>query len=250
MLRRIVEIDEARCDGCGKCVPSCAEGAIEVRAGKARLVSENFCDGLGACLGECPRGALRVSERHADPFDEHAVSLHLGRARTAPNAGPRRMSLSVIQAGQPVAEQGCRGSRSEAFAARGSGPGAAATGASELSHWPVQLELVSPQAPWLAGADLLVAADCVPFAYADFHREFLSGRRVVVGCPKLDDAAGQVARLAVLLRESAPRSVTVVKMEVPCCAAIAASVREALRLSGRAIPYAESTIGVRGDRLT
>jgi len=248
MFRKIVEIDEARCDGCGECIPSCAEGAIELRAGKARLVSDALCDGLGACLGECPRGAIRVSEREAGAFDEQAVSLHLGRARPELPPSPGRVSLSVIQGG-PVAEGGCPGTRSRAFGdPRDRGP--AAGGASQLSHWPVQLELVQPRAPWLEGADLLVAADCVPFAYADFHRDFLSGRRVVVGCPKLDDADGQVARLAEILREGAPRSVTVVRMEVPCCAAITRAVRDAVRLSGRAIPCVESTIGVRGDRLS
>ena len=252
MLRKIVEIDESKCDGCGECLPSCAEGAIELAGGKARLVSDVLCDGLGACLGECPRGALRVAEREAADFDERAVARRL-ESRRAAAPGPRRPSLSVV-AEPDAAPGGCPGARSRELLprARGEAPSrpGGAQGSSELSHWPVQLELVSPRAPWLAGADLLVAADCVPFAYASFHQDFLSGRRVLVGCPKLDDLPGYVEKLAELFREAAPRSVTVVKMEVPCCAGIASATREALRRAGREVPYLESTIGVQGSRLT
>ena len=279
MLREIVEIDEARCDGCGDCIPSCAEGAIQLVNGKARLVGDVLCDGLGACLGECPQGALRVVKREALAFDARAVESHLdGLQAPAPPArpvpggslpvtpaafAPRRAMLAVMQA--PVATGGgCPGSRSREFGAAApaspaagpvaaAGPAAAASPSSpprpsELTHWPIQLELVATRAPWLAGADLLVAADCVPFAYADFHRDFLAGRRVVVGCPKLDDNRAHVDKLAELFRAATPRSVTVVKMEVPCCGGIAWAVQEALRLSGRDIPYVEATIGLQGDR--
>jgi NAD-dependent dihydropyrimidine dehydrogenase PreA subunit len=265
MLREIVEIDEARCDGCGQCVPSCAEGAIRMVNGKARLVGDVLCDGLGACLGECPQGALRVVRREAPAFDEQAVASHLAGLRVEPPpppAAPRRVALSVVQA-SPGPSGGCPGSRSRELSPRspaavpGCAPAPGATpaqgpapGASALSHWPVQLELVAPRAPWLAGADLLVAADCVPFAYADFHRDLLAGRRVVVGCPKLDDERSAVARLAEIFRESAPRSVTVARMEVPCCGGITRAVREAIRLSGRDVPCTEATIGVQGERLS
>jgi Pyruvate/2-oxoacid:ferredoxin oxidoreductase delta subunit len=292
MLREIVEIDEAKCDGCGDCVPSCAEGALQVVGGKVRLVGDVLCDGLGACLGECPRGALKVVRRDADAFDGDAVARHLrggaasghgpaqrpsalgarppphGAAAApsvpgpAPSAAPgssvpRRPTLSVIAAPAESTGAGCPGSRSREILPRlGGGPaapglrGGAAPSPSALAHWPVQLELVSPRAPWLVGADLLVAADCVPFAYADFHRDFLAGRRVLVGCPKLDDVRGWVDKLAAVFREAAPRSVTVVKMEVPCCGGIARAVREAMVASGRSIPLVESTVGVEGSRLS
>jgi NAD-dependent dihydropyrimidine dehydrogenase PreA subunit len=266
MIRKIVEIDEVRCDGCGDCIPSCAEGAIALVNGKARLSADALCDGLGACLGECPQGAIRVVEREAEAFDEVAVAAHLSRAgaRTRP-------SLSVVPAlqGAPHATSGCPGSRMMDLApARPAVPSAArprglpvlppsrdaATGpdaepldGSRLGQWPVQLHLVSTSAPYFGGADLLVAADCVPFAYARFHEHFLEGRRVVVGCPKLDDNRFYVEKLAELFRRSGIRSVTVVKMEVPCCGGIAWAAREALALSGKTIPLEEVTVGVRGD---
>jgi Pyruvate/2-oxoacid:ferredoxin oxidoreductase delta subunit len=242
MQRVIVEIDEARCDGCGECVPSCAEGAIRIVEGKARLLGDELCDGLGACLGECPQGAIRVVEREAVPFDEAAVARHL--------APPRRHSLSVVQAPPDSPSGGCPGARSVDLRTPVSGrPDPGAAGASQLTHWPIQLGLVSPNAPWLAGADLLLAADCVPFAYPDFHRDLLAGRRVLVGCPKLDDLQAAVERLTELFRSARPRSVAVAKMEVPCCGGIAWAAREAVRISGVAVPLLEVTIGVRGERL-
>jgi len=257
MRRVIVEIDEARCDGCGECVPSCAEGAIRIVNGKARLVGDELCDGLGACLGECPQGAIRTIEREAAAFDEVAVERHLGRPHhpaperrpPAPPAAPRR-SLSVVQPAVEATGGGCPGARSVDLGARRpavSGPAAAA--GSQLSHWPIQLGLVSPRAPWLGGADLLLAADCVPFAYADFHRDLLAGRKVLVGCPKLDDVQGYVGKLTELFREARPRSLTVAKMEVPCCGGIAWAAREAVRLSGVPLPITEVTVAVSGERL-
>jgi Pyruvate/2-oxoacid:ferredoxin oxidoreductase delta subunit len=254
MHRVIVDIDETKCDGCGECIPSCAEGAIQLVNGKARLVGDELCDGLGACLGECPQGAIRAVERDAAPYDEAAVARHLGPAHRsaqppAPIAPVRRRSLSVVQAAPEVSSSGCPGSRSIDLgvpAARAPAPGPGLP--SQLSHWPVQLELVSPTAPWLAGADLLLAADCVPFAYADFHRVLLAGKRVLVGCPKLDDVEGYARKLAEVFRAAAPRSVTVARMEVPCCAGIAWAAREAARLSGAAVAIDEVTIGIHGER--
>jgi Fe-S-cluster-containing hydrogenase component 2 len=266
MIRKIVEIDEAKCDGCGDCIPSCAEGAIALVNGKARLSADVLCDGLGACLGECPQGAIRVVEREAEAFDEVAVAAHLSRAGARP-----RPSLSVVPAlqGGPHAASGCPGSRMMEFAparpavpsaarprglsvlpsspAAPTGPAPAPAGGSRLGQWPVQLHLVSTSAPYFQGADLLVAADCVPFAYARFHEDFLDGRRVVVGCPKLDDNRFYVEKLAELFRRSEIRSVTVVKMQVPCCGGIAWAAREALALSGKSIPFEEVTVGVHGD---
>ncbi len=260
MRRAIVDIDESRCDGCGECVPSCAEGAIRMVDGKARLVGDALCDGLGACLGECPKGAIRVLEREAAPFDEVAVHRHLegssrpggASAQATAAAPPRpRLSLSVVQPAAEPAGGGCPGSRSVDLGPPRAAPsGPASATASQLSHWPVQLGLVSPQAPWLAGADLLLAADCVPFAYADFHRDLLSGRRVLVGCPKLDDVQAYVGKLTEMLREARPRSLTVARMEVPCCGGIVWAAREAVRLSGAAIQVSEVTIGVAGRRLS
>jgi NAD-dependent dihydropyrimidine dehydrogenase PreA subunit len=244
MHRVVVEIDESRCDGCGECVPSCAEGAIQMVDGKARLVGDALCDGLGACLGECPQGAIRVIEREAAAFDEAAVKLHLAAV-----PAPRR-SLSVLQAAPDAAAGGCPGARSvERLPVRAAQPGSAAPAPSQLSHWPVQLGLVSPRAPWLAGADLLLAADCVPFAYADFHRDLLAGRRVLVGCPKLDDVQAYAEKLAELFRESRPRSLTVARMEVPCCGGIVWAAREAVCLSGVPLPVSEVTVAVSGERL-
>ncbi|MEI7705700.1 MAG: 4Fe-4S dicluster domain-containing protein [Deltaproteobacteria bacterium] len=250
MRRVIVKIDEARCDGCGECVPSCAEGAIQVVNGKARLLADELCDGLGACLGECPQGAIQVLERDAAAFDEAAVARHLaGASRQGPAHPPARRPLSIVQPSPTSEGGGCPGSRS---VDRVPAPvSAAPSGAvqSQLSHWPVQLGLVSPRAPWLAGADLLLAADCVPFAYADFHRDLLAGRRVLVGCPKLDDVQGYVAKLTELFREARPRSLTVARMEVPCCGGITWAAREAARLSGIPLDVAEVNVSVGGERL-
>jgi NAD-dependent dihydropyrimidine dehydrogenase PreA subunit len=278
MNRAIVEIDETRCDGCGECVPSCAEGAIQIVGGKARLVGEALCDGLGACLGECPQGAIRVLVREAAPFDEVAVSRHLaaiGRqvpprtgehashalqgapegagarapVRPAPSPAPRR-SLSVVQPAAQESAGGCPGSRTlDRGVRRPAAAGTSSPEESQLSHWPVQLGLVNPRAPWLAGADLLLAADCVPFAYAGFHRDLLAGRRVLVGCPKLDDLQAHAARLAELLAASRPRSLMVARMEVPCCGGISWAAREAVRISGVDVEVTEVTIATDGTRL-
>lgn len=192
MLRKIVKIDEAKCDGCGECVPSCAEGAIAIVDGKARLLGDVLCDGLGACLGECPQGAITVVEREAAAFS-------------------------------------------------------ASTNESRLGQWPVQLQLVQPGAPFFKGADLLVAADCVPFAYAGFHDQFLDGRAVVVGCPKLDDVAPYAGKLAAIIAVGGVKSVTVVRMEVPCCSGISRLAREAIAAAGREVNFRDVVVGTDGQ---
>jgi ferredoxin len=260
MLRKIVQIDEAKCDGCGQCVPSCAEGAIAIRNGKATLVGEVLCDGLGACLGECPRGAITVVEREAEAFDEVAVKA-LAEARAAapkppapaqakPAAPAPRPRLSVLAGGQGAGSGGgCPGSRPMTLT-RVPAPaegGERTPGRSRLGQWPVQLHLVSAGAPCFQGADLLVAADCVPFAYARFHEDFLDGRAVVVGCPKLDDVAPYAAKLADIVSRGGVKSVTVVRMEVPCCGGISRFAREAIAASGRDVPYREVVVGVDGQ---
>src|SRR5512138_620320 len=247
MLRKIVRIDESKCDGCGQCVPACAEGAIAIVEGKARLVGDVLCDGLGACLGDCPRGAISVIEREAAPFDEGAVRAHLTGAPAPP--APRasaRPRLSVLASPEPAAGGGCPGSRSMTLPRDGAPGAAPASGRSRLGQWPVQLHLVSPQAPYFRGADLLVAADCVPFAYARFHDDFLDGRAVVVGCPKLDDVAPYAAKLAAIIHVGQVRSVTVIRMEVPCCGGISRLARQAMADAGRDLPFRDVVVGADG----
>lgn len=231
LLRKIVKIDEEKCNGCGLCVPSCAEGALRIIDGKARLVSEKYCDGLGACLGQCPEGAITVEEREADGFDEEAVKHNLKPAKEELPCGCP--SAAVTRFERPV---GVRAKAKTATATE-----------SALAHWPVQLALVPPSAPFLQGADLLLAADCVPFAYAGFHEEFLKGHALLVSCPKLDDFQARLSKLAEVLRRAEVKSVTVVHMEVPCCSGLVHMARQAILASGKDIPLREITVGIRGD---
>jgi ferredoxin len=237
-IRAIVRIDEEKCDGCGLCIPSCAEGALQVIDGKARLVDERFCAGLGNCLGECPQDAIEIIEREAVPFDEEAVEEHLH---------------SLDGAGDAAAPCGpaCAGSMEREFGKHGPGHGhpraeAAAEMEAELSHWPIQLHLVSPQARFLREADLLIAADCVPFAYAAFHAAMLKGKSLLIGCPKLDDTASYVAKLTEIFKNNAIRGITLAYMEVPCCYGLVQLVKAALEKSGRAIKVKEIVVGVDG----
>jgi len=229
--RKIVKIDEEKCSGCGQCATACAEGAIRIADGKARLVSESYCDGLGACLGECPEGAIAIEEREADEFDEKAVKA----ARNSPathDAGPHACPGSAMRQLKP---HRAAGTESEMPA-----------GESELRHWPVQLKLVAASAPFLKGADLLLAADCVPFAMADFHSKFLRGRSVVIGCPKLDDPALYVEKLTEIFKRSGIRSVTVLHMEVPCCFGLKRIAEVALEASGNHYPMRDVTVSIEG----
>ncbi len=244
MIRKIVQIDENKCNGCGICIPACAEGAIRIVNGKAVLAADNLCDGLGACLGECPEDAIRVIERDADEFDEEAVEKHLqgGRSELSDAAAP--------QASEPTLHHGgCPGSRAFSFEpSKVTVPaGSVVRQQSELGQWPVQLHLVPVNAPYFQDADLLIAADCVPFAYPDFHRDFLSGRALVVGCPKLDDIRLYRDKLTELFKVSSIKSVTVVRMEVPCCGGIVATAKQALEDSGKSIPFRVVTVGIKGE---
>jgi len=228
--RKIVEIDGQLCDGCGLCVPACAEGAIQIVGGKATLVAEKYCDGLGACLGECPKGALRVVEREAEEFDEEAVEEY----------------LKVQKASHP-----CPSSNIEMYRVENSGQASmqAAKTSSSLTHWPVQIRLVPPTAPFLQGANLLVMADCCPVAYPEVHRDFIQGRVVLVGCPKFDDIGLYTDRFKDIFEKADVKSVLVLTMEVPCCNGLPALVRRAMDLAGKKVPMEHVVVSTRGDIL-
>lgn len=241
-MRKVVVIDEAKCDGCGECVTSCAEGAIAVVDGKARLVSEIYCDGLGACLGHCPQGAITVEEREAAAFDEAATQKHLDTLRRAQAATALRVTETPHQ---------CPGSMMRSLERPASAAASAHTPManmpSELRNWPVQLTLVPPMAPYLQGADLLLVADCVPFAYADFHRRFLKDKPVIIGCPKLDQMDAYAKKLTEIVRVASPRSLSVLHMEVPCCSGFTRLAQYALQAAASDIPLVDVTIGIRGE---
>ena len=230
-LRNIVKIDEEKCDGCGQCVNACAEGAIRIINGKAKLISEIYCDGLGACIGHCPQDAITIEKREADQFDEEATKVHLAKeqkARQTDFVCPGMMDKKLREKSEPVVSN-------------------ATTVPSQLTHWPVQLNLVSPQAQCFADADLLLVADCVPFAMGDFHNKFLKEHRVVVGCPKLDNADFYIEKLAKILKNNKLNSLTVVHMEVPCCFVLTHIARQAVANSGIDIAFEDVTIGLDGN---
>lgn len=273
-VRTVVHIDEDKCDGCGLCVPDCAEGALQIIDGKAKLVSDIYCDGLGACLGSCPQDAITMVDRDADEFNEEAVNKRLqelgrdplphdhGPAEAKTDASkekvedlacgcPGTLSQSFDRAKpEPAAPRagGCPGSRSQTFEQPQASP-AAHSGpvASRLGNWPVQISLVPPKAPYLDGADLLLAADCAPFAYGDFHRRFMEGKTLLVGCPKLDNAQAYIDKLGQMFKVNNINSISVVYMEVPCCNGLVHIVQEALKQSGVPIPTTLYRVGIKGD---
>jgi Pyruvate/2-oxoacid:ferredoxin oxidoreductase delta subunit len=244
VMRKIIEIDDELCNGCGECVPSCAEGALEIVDGKARMIAEKYCDGLGACLGECPQNALRIVEREVDDFDEAAVEELLSRKKAA---APEPM---VPPPG------GCPSARLQTF--KGQTPCQSAnlpivnvgSEDSGLSHWPVQIRLVPPSAPFLKNADLLVVADCVPVAYPSFHQDFLKDRVVMMGCPKFDDQQAYIQKFKEVFEEADLNSLTMLIMEVPCCGTMRGIISEALKQSGKELKVDEAVISVRGEVLS
>jgi len=235
VLRNIVKIDEKKCNGCGLCIPACAEGAIQIIDGKARLVKDIYCDGLGACLGKCPQNAITIIQREAEEFNEKAAEEHVKKSHPVHHAHVACPSVKAMQFEKEVEEK----------------PAVKQTEKrrSQISNWPYQLKLVPPNAPFLKNADLLITADCVPFAYADFHEEMLKNRTLVIGCPKLDDATIYRNKLAEIFRLSNIRSVTVVNMEVPCCFGLNRLVQEALELSRKKVPVRQETISIKGEKL-
>ena len=236
--RKIIEIDEELCDGCGLCVPSCAEGSLEIVDGKARIIADKLCDGLGACLGECPTGALRIVEREADDFDEEAVHQHLTKKEKAQK--------------EAVMPCGCPSANIQSFVPadvhqRTSIP-SVGDGESEsaLTHWPVKIRLVPPNAPFLKQADLLVLADCVPVTFPHLHRDLLKGRAVTMGCPKFDDAQEYIDKFAEIFKTADIKSITTVVMEVPCCSGLPVIVKKGLEASGKKISMEEVVVSTRG----
>ena len=237
MKRKIVTIDPGLCNGCGLCISACHEGALKLVDGKAKLVSDSYCDGLGNCLPECPTGAIKIVEREADAFDEAAVAAKQAAEKHA-HATPA-----------PPLACGCPGKMAKTIThAPPSGSDVqrpAFDASSALVNWPVQIKLVPVNAPYLKNAALLIAADCTAFAYADFHRRFMTNKVTLIGCPKLDEG-DYSEKLAAILRANDIRSVTVLRMEVPCCAGIAHATQQALLASGKMIPWHVVTISTDG----
>ena len=225
MKRNIIKIDRDKCVGCGLCTRACHQGAIALVDGKATLMSESYCDGLGMCLPACPVDAIHLVETEAAEFDQSRKDFALKSGGGCP--GSQAKALKPLGAMKP--------------------PANAPAGESELRQWPVQLHLVSPNAPYLQNANLLIAADCTPFAYADFHRQFMRGRVTLIGCPKLDDLGAYVEKLTEIFRHNDIMSVTVVRMSVPCCGGITRAVQEAIKASGQRVAYAEATITTEGE---
>ncbi len=237
VMRKIIEIDEELCTGCGECVPDCAEGSLQIIDGKARLVADKLCDGLGACLGSCPTGALRIVEREAEEFDEEAVEEFLAQKKKQEQAraggGCPSAQLKSMQpinpcqaANTPTSQEG-----------------------SSLSHWPVQIRLIPPSAPFLENCDLLIAADCTAIAYAGLQQDFIKGRVVMMGCPKFDDQQMYVDRFTELFRTRKLNSVTILIMEVPCCSSMLQIVRRAYEAAGATVPIRQVVISTQGALL-
>ena len=233
VLRKIIQIDEEKCNGCGACIESCAEGALALVDGKARLVKEKYCDGLAACLKECPQGALTIVEREAEDFDEEAaLEYQREKEKAAGNIPCGCPGTSVQQLEKPEVKPGTPQSSPQE---------------SMLLHWPVQLALVPAGAVFLEQADIVLIADCVPFAYPDLHRDFLKSRSVMVACPKLDNAEAHLAKLTDIFRKSNIKSLTIVHMEVPCCSGLTYLAKKAIAASGKEVPVKEITVGIKGN---
>jgi Fe-S-cluster-containing hydrogenase component 2 len=223
MKRNIVQIDESKCNGCGLCIPNCAEGALKIVDGKARLVSDRFCDGLGACLGHCPQDAIRIVEREAPEYNENVRAFHELPRQACPGSQMRQHPPSPATSNDTTVTP-------------------------QLAHWPIQLHLVPVTAPFFRDADLLIAASCVPFSFGDFHSTLLAGKSLIIACPKLDNTEPYLEKLTGIFRQNDIKSVTVAIMEVPCCQGLLRLVRQALKDSGIKMPITVETISIKGER--
>ncbi|BHH83911.1 ATP-binding protein [Desulforhopalus sp. 52FAK] len=251
-VRKIIQIDEELCDGCGQCVPDCAEGSLKIIDGKARLVADKLCDGLGACLGSCPTGALQIIERNADEFDEEAVEKYLAEEKKKlESAAPATMDCGCasthIQSFKPAEPKAgaspCQSANIPTINAKQT------KSDSELTHWPVQIRLVPAHAPFLQNSNLLVAADCTAVAVKNFQENYLKDKTVMMGCPKFDDADSYVEKFADVLATANLKSLTVLIMEVPCCSAMKVIIKKAIEKSGITLPVEEITISTRGQEV-
>ena len=239
ILRKIIEIDEKLCNGCGKCVLECAEGALQIIDGKARVVSDTFCDGLGACIGECPTGALHIIERETDHFDKKAAKGHLAKKENSvPPCGCPSTHIQMFE--KPFA---CETANKPAYFERGKDE------ESSLTHWPVQVRLIPASAPFLKGADLLVLADCTAVAFPGLHRDLMKGKVVMIGCPKFDNVNEYVNKFADIFRTAGIKSVTTVVMEVPCCSGLPLIVKKGMEMADKVIPLKEVMLSTRGKIL-
>ena len=277
MKRKIIEIDESKCNGCGKCIPNCPEGALQIIDGKARLVSDLFCDGLGACVGKCPLGAMKVVEREAEPYDEktvmeqgiiphgaNTIKAHLKHLKEHNETEFLKIAINTLKENNievPDLQEkpkspcggGCPGMASRTMAPRTAqtvqaGKTQPGKVLSELRQWPLQLHLINPAAPYFDNADLLVSADCVPYAYGDFHRDFLQGKIVITFCPKLDNSMDRyLEKLTELFKTKQINSVTIVRMEVPCCGGTEMVVRKALEDAGKQVNVKVNVISINGE---
>jgi ferredoxin len=268
MKRNIIQIDEEKCNGCGLCVSACHEGALQMIDGKARLITDSYCDGLGDCLPECPTGAITIEEREADPYDEVAVKARMaerqaghGSTGTAASGEPAASGAHPFPAyagggcpsSRPIsldrpASGGCPGSAARTLDRQPAAVAAPARQESELRQWPVQIKLVPVKAPYLHNANILVAADCTAFAYANIHQDFMRNRVTLIGCPKLDEG-DYAEKFTAILQHNEIKSLTVLRMDVPCCGGITHAVKRALMASGKMIPWQVVTVGTNGEIL-
>jgi ferredoxin len=241
MIRRVIRIDEEKCNGCGICASACHEGAIGIVDGKAKLLRDDYCDGLGDCLPSCATGAITFEEREAEPYDEEAVKINMEKRKLE----QKNMEINKNKA----ISFGCPGSHARAINHnKAEIKNSSAEVTSQLNQWPVQIKLVPPTAPYFNNANLLIAADCTAYAYGDFHKKFIRNRITLIGCPKLDEG-DYSEKLTAILKMNEIKSVTVVRMEVPCCGGIENAVKNALKASDKMIPWQVITISTNGEIL-